>query len=328
MSDIKFCPKCGAPLGPGTKFCPKCGYKIVNMTVNEAANIHSEETKFAGADDDNDTKTVSVNTDIDPADVLQRGKTGTASEKARHPKPDNNKSNKRLIWIVLAVCAVVGVIAGIYFGRHSSRSSYNDDDIDYKEEDTDTTEAAVEEAEAVAPAAEEAAPAAESAEYYESPELIKYRKNFNSKDLILCDMHGRVSYATLYDNGRVVERYDFTRDGMFTYNSDTHNANNIYRDGKGRVTGERSSRGEISYGWGSNGLVNDVYHPVRGHMHYIYDSKGELHGIEYNDGSVSRTEYYRDYDYDPYLNWRRRTRVSPDGSTSVQTRSIVYYDPE
>ncbi len=340
MSELKFCPQCGASLRDGARFCTSCGHKLdTPITPNQAAQILDKSSQEKDIDETrmqtNDSKSkVAVqrtHTDDLANKTLAPPPTPPLPLKSISPKDSKNKTqsnnskpgNKKFwLWVILA-CVFVGVCgAGIYYYLSERGSSYYyddwDDDDDSKNDkyarDSDATDKIdVEEV--------DAAVAIDSiTEEYLSPEEIKYIKNFSSKDLTLCDMHGRVSFARLYEDGNEKEFYDFSINGDFTYSSNTHNPNNISRDDKGRVIRD----GNVRYQW-KNGLVSEEYRPGDVSKRYIYSSTGELRGIEYNDGYTSRTESYTNYEYDQFLNWVRRTRISPNGAHYTQTRSISYF---
>ena len=159
------------------------------------------------------------------------------------------------------------------------------------------------------------------------PELVKLRKNKSTHDLTFCDLHGLVNDAYLYENSSQKAHYNFDGDGYLTGWSDTHSRDNMVFDEKNYPVGEQTSWGYITYKW-NKGMLSEADDPVEGHKRYIYSSKGELRGIETSNNGISRTETYCDYVYDPYLNWVKRTRISPNGIRYTQTRKINYYNPE
>ena len=235
-----------------------------------------------------------------------------------------------LLAVIAFGCGAAAVY--LYLDKHNSSYTSSDSDENDKKDDADSTKTdyvAANQKAAPAPAGQDyGAPAdmnVQPAEEYIDPEVLKYRKNFSSYDLTLCDLHGRVSTAYLFEDGRQKAKYDFLSDGSLTSASTVHSNDNLRRDEKGRATSEYTPQGEIYYEW-RNGNVAEVYSSHDGNKRYIYSAKGELQGIETTNDGVSRTERYVDYQYDPYLNWIRRTRISPNGIRYTQTRSINYFN--
>lgn len=330
MNDSLKCPHCGADVRPGGNFCSSCGQKIghgkVAVTPNDAVRMSANAPQSADSKD-----FTKILPEMEAAQSLASRDTtrilpGAEMPTELNPEP-RRKPSRAWLWIVVAllIAALCGV--AVYFFKDRTYSSYDDDDSDSRsgrreQADSAKTDVVEEVAEVQASATQHTA-AQQNAEY-ESPETIKYRKNFTSKDMSLCDLHGRVSYARLYEDGRQKEHYDFSAEGNLTTASGTHNSNSVLRDEAGYVISESSPDGSIYYVW-NHGLLASSSHPTQGQKRYIYSDKGELRGIEYSDGYTTRTESYTEYAYDPYLNWIRRTRVTPDGIRYTQTRAITYF---
>lgn len=364
MTYEKICPKCGATNGMLNKFCTSCGYKLdvpakntddtvaVEPETTPVGNSYTPPPIPASAPAGN---TPHISQPVEPqtapvhktpvADAAKKAEAHRAFEakksemKTAKPTPENaprkgSRTGRSIIMILLAVIAFGCGAAAVYLylDKHNSSYTSSDSDENDKKDDADSTKtdyvAANKEA-APAPAGQDyGAPAdmnVQPADEYIDPEVLRYRKNFSSYDLTLCDLHGRVSTAYLFEDGRQKAKYDFLTDGSLTSASTVHSNDNLRRDEKGRATSEYTPQGEIYYEW-RNGNVAEVYSSHDGNKRYIYSAKGELQGIETTNDGVSRTERYVDYQYDPYLNWIRRTRISPNGIRYTQTRTINYFN--
>ncbi len=336
MSDMKICAKCGAENAPNARFCTTCGNPF--QAASPAVTVDGDETQIVAGRDDtrlvNNTNVaghaVGIPNEPNRQPIPPKAKPVTPQQ--RQPQPVAGQTGgggaKTALIIILAIIAVGGIAAATYFALQDKRSHYDSDDEDTDRVEAEASKAETPATEAVVEAAPEtsAAPEVAPAETEYSQEYIKWCKNFSSHDLTLCDLHGHVSYARLYEDGGLLESYDFNGDGSFSSVSSTHNSGAVSRDSNGRVVSEvLSGNNYVSYGW-SRGLISDVYHPYDGHKHYNYDSKGQLSSVTTTDGGVTTTDTYGDYVYDPFLNWTSRTRYSNSGTPYYQRREIVYLD--
>lgn len=156
-------------------------------------------------------------------------------------------------------------------------------------------------------------------------------------ELGIFELQGPVKECTVkYEWGDVVRTFD--EDGFWL----THNGEplsdvypcGITRDSEGRITAGVTD----SDGNGDDYTYDEQGRVTRYHAHYFddlstetttYDEEGNITKRHYEFGGVDMIEPY-DETYentvvDDHGNWTERKVTSTDGSTTTQTRVIVYY---
>lgn len=316
---MKKCPKCGAENSATSKFCTNCGSVLPETVAQDNDTVAlDDETQIQKEPERKAPPAAPVSPAVDSQPT-------PSAPTPAHKKANKGGGGKVVVLIVLSILLAAAAGAGVYFWQKSKKHGSYSDSSSSKKEKVDEDSLALKEELNLAEVQDFPEYEEEIIEEEESPELIKYRKNFSSPDLTFCDAHGRISQMIVYEDGTGIGVYDFDTEGRLTNASSDYSSDNVTRDEKGRITQQLiPGVGFASYTW-QRGIVTDVYHPEKGHSRNIYSDRGELRGVEVINQGNSHTDRFTDYEYDPYLNWIRRTRIAPDGTTYMQARRIVYY---
>ena len=156
-------------------------------------------------------------------------------------------------------------------------------------------------------------------------------------ELGIFDLRGPVKQCTLVNEwGNTVRTFDAKG---FWLTNDGKRLSQVYpsgikRDAKGRIVkGVMDSEGNgEDYTYDAQGRV------VKYRYHYYsdtntetttYDAQGNVLKRHFEEGGMDAaepyTETYKNLEVDQHGNWTRRQVKSTDGSTSTQTRKIIYY---